>query len=825
MTARDCIDRAVEAGEVDAGRAGEAKTLLDELEAERLDALGDVGAAIAAKRDALARLKFEQIQSRRRTLMQAAAQQKTLQQVRIAADRNDVDLGTAAHMKIETMGNATPGFRGAENERQVLLKQVHGILADVAGRFRPDVLGRTRDRATLLDVGRELFGESTGNVPARELAASWREASEFLRKAFNAAGGSIPKLEDWGLPQWHDAVKVGRVTVDQWRDAIRPRLDRSRMIDNATGQPMSDARLDLLLADTYESIRTEGWSRVEPSGQAKGKSIAARRADHRFLKFNSYDDWLAYQDEFGGGDAFTAMMGYVDGMARDIAAMRALGPNPPATVRFLQDTIIKEAKVSGGPDKLKVENRASARAQQLKTLYDHYIGSANAPVDGRVARALATTRGLLTAAQLGSAALSAVSDINFGRLAAAYNGIPQFRVMRRQLKLLNPVNAEDRRLAARLGLVADTWTNVSAAQVRFIGDVVPVEWSRRITDGVLRASGLSAWTDAGRQAFGLEFMGFLADNAGKSHNTLPRALKNSFERYSIAPEDWEILRKTDLYEQDKGGFLRPDDVRVRADLDAGRANELAVKLLDMINTETQFAVPSTSLRGRAAIMGDARPGTIAGELLRSTLMYKNFAITMYYTHIQRAIGQASLADKLGYTANLIVGATLMGALSIQLKEISKGKDPRPMNSGNFLVAAMAQGGGLGIFGDFVFADVNRFGFGLEQTVAGPVVNLGTDLSKLTVGNLRELAQGKDTKVAQEAGRFVGRYAPGTSLWYARAALQNGIIDNLVELADPGVTARWKKSAGRAQKNYGNEFYWPRGSLTPERAPDLTNIVQ
>jgi ATP-dependent Zn protease len=76
---------------------------------------------------------------------------------------------------------------------------------------------------------REVFERgSTGDASAREMAEAWAEASDYLRKRFNAAGGRIPKRKDWGLPQVHDTLAVRKATFQEWRDFIQPRLDSAR---------------------------------------------------------------------------------------------------------------------------------------------------------------------------------------------------------------------------------------------------------------------------------------------------------------------------------------------------------------------------------------------------------------------------------------------------------------------------------------------------------------------------------------------------------------------------------------------------------------------
>ena len=59
------------------------------------------------------------------------------------------------------------------------------------------------------------------------------------------------------------------------------------------------------------------------------------------------------------------------------------------------------------------------------------------------------------------------------------------------------------------------------------------------------------------------------------------------------------------------------------------------------------------------------------------------------------------------------------------------------------------------------------------------------IQKLTVGNIEELIQGKDTHFGRELIRNVGRYFRGSSIWYLRLAFERAVLDRLQEQIDPG----------------------------------------
>ena len=58
----------------------------------------------------------------------------------------------------------------------------------------------------------------------------------------------------------------------------------------------------------------------------------------------------------------------------------------------------------------------------------------------------------------------------------------------------------------------------------------------------------------------------------------------------------------------------------------------------------------------------------------------------------------------------------------------------------YWINAAIYGGGLGIFGDFLFADQNRYGGSMAKTMAGPVISFLDDLVRLTIGNTLELCK-------------------------------------------------------------------------------------
>jgi hypothetical protein len=224
--------------------------------------------------------------------------------------------------------------------RNVIEKTAWEKLSEVLWNFRKGaVTGDLRRRSAsmqtdMADMIRAAAGEKVENPAAKVFADAWLGVAEMLRQRFNAAGGDIPKLQGWFAPQFHDAEALLKVGRDTWISYLMQPgvLDRARMVDNLSGAPLTDDQLRQALRNVYEAVTTAGQAKLDPGEVAPGRgALYKQHAEHRFIHFKNADAYLAYNKLYGGGDVYAAMIGHVHRMARDIAAMEILGPNPHLT--------------------------------------------------------------------------------------------------------------------------------------------------------------------------------------------------------------------------------------------------------------------------------------------------------------------------------------------------------------------------------------------------------------------------------------------------------------------------------------------------------------
>lgn len=818
LSIASCLARSVKAGEI---TKEEADDLLKRFDAFRRARASDspADAEIAAKADLAADIRADALRRRRNALLAAKVRGEVdsdIGRYRTAKGRrND---GEAAIAKIEHYGQAPEGFSSVVGRKKAIIGRAHALLADLLSEFeRTKLRGKTPNPARLDNIVRELKGESTGDAAAQGLAAAFRDVAEWLRVRFNRAGGNIGKLENWGLPQIHDARALVNVGKEAWVAHIRPLLAPEKMQNPLTGRPILEEDLGHILGEVYDTIVSDGWSTREPAMQRYGKgALANRRAEHRFLVFKDADAWLSYARDFGQPNAFAAMMAHINLMARDIAALEILGPNPDAMIEYMKQVVLKGAHETGTERAI---SRANRQVRTLDAMWKIERGATQAPVATKPATLLAVTRNWVSASVLGTAIASALpTDPIYQMMARRMAGLPAASTLG---DIARSFTHEERFKAVRLGLVLDSAMHTLSDSARYVGTLSGPGWSQWLTDRVLTWSGLTPWTQAGRHAFGLEFLGAMAGEIGKGFDQLDPAFRRTFQRYGLGPAEWDRIRAAPLDEAEPGAtFVNPGNI-------AATDEKLAERVLEMILQETEYAVPSGTLRGRAAFIGTDQPGTFWGEMKRSAAMLKSFSITYLMLFGGRLWSEWARSKAAGaaYAATLLATTTLGGAVSLWLKDVAAGRDPRPLvdENGNplpFFGAAFLQGGGFGILSDFLFADINRYGGGFAATLGGPVVGRANDLWNLTVGNLVQLASGDDTNFGRELVRFVAGNVPGNTLWYLRAGYQRVIVDALEHAIDPEANSAFKRETNYWQNNYGVDLWWQPGHALPSRAPDL-----
>ncbi|SEN60012.1 hypothetical protein [Palleronia pelagia] len=822
---RKCLTDALAAGDIDQGRADAARAEYERQVAHYERFLPRHQAEAAAAAD-LKEATRRQRRSRRHMVLNQLGKMREIK----ARLETTPDVATALLDMFETVPGSTYEGQSVRFLQDAIQARIRADLQDGLRAYGQNVLGRSRDPVILRNVVRELHGQDSGSDIAKAYAASVRKVQGWQRQKMNALGGDIGELADYGLRHTHDARAIEDAGFDAWASRIFDKLDWSRIDDFSTGRPFapegktpSKAAARAFLEDVYRGITTRGWDNREPAMTFGGAAMYRKRDEPRRLHFRDGDAWWDYNAEFGMSDPLASMLGQLDVQARDIALMQVFGPNPTAGLEYATQVATRRAEVSGNS---RLKEGVDQRVKRARVLLAHASGAVNQAEHEGWARFFSGIRHLNVATKLGSATLSAVSDLaTISTAATVMRGHPGNMLSRVVGQVASSASRED---AQRMGFVAETLMSIASTSARLTNDVVANDTLSRLSGFTIRASGLGVWTDTLRVAVQMETAGHLASQAGLALGDVDGMLQNLLRRHGITEADWDALRAPDgRYVTDGGAdFISPFWwLEHQTALPRAEAEDLALRLQAALADQVELFIPSKRMRATAAVRGDTRPGTFSGELLQSTGGFKNYAFS--FTMGQIAIFKAipTPLGKAKYLAVMGSSTLVMGALALQLKELAKGRDPRPMDEAKFWLAAEIQAGGLGIFSDFLFSEKNRFGGGIEQTLAGPVAGFAGDVIRPIVANTTAAIEGNETYFGRDAANFFRYNTPiFSSLWPGRVAFDRLAADQLQLMLDPGARDAWRRQERNRERTYGNRTWWDRGAAAPDRAPDITNAL-
>lgn len=724
---------------------------------------------------------------------------------------------------------------------QSIRADMHVQLRDMIEKLRPKSLGFDNELASNVDMLQALYREGQATGDMRAFADSWAQVHEQLRQMANAAGGDIGFIENWRLPNpTADRSKVQAHTPEQFiEDLTRwspPEGMRDFTAPRDTFRPLSAEHHAEVLARVYETMRSGGATGPATNAWRGAGPLADRHADPRVLNFKDAASWLAFNEKYGTGDSpFEVMMGHIDQMAKEIAMLRLLGPNPEGLKRYILNRFDRESArinqpVEGDATAIRKavrsnrwqDGRIGFDRKHFEALWDGMTGTTHAPVNEELARGMGEFRHWLVSTQMGSALLSSLSDPSSMLMTARFNGLDGWKIIRQATEMMGQPGAELR--GAELGFISDTLTQSAQAADRYMGETIRSGMAAKASNAVIRASGLRRWTALLRQAFAMEFSAQFARSVEKPFDQLEGTFRSAVERYGFTPDDWEKLAQVAPYSpRENAAFLRPYDIR-RSGIEG--AEDLANKVDRMIRTEQNTAVIETDPVTRAYMLGSSQPGTAGGEFRRAVGLYKTFSATYLMTHGARAVARGWDGSRLGHGALTFLAMSMLGVLAMQAKEIAAGREPLSLDlttpHGRLAWGkGVLQGGGLGVFGDVFFTDKTKFGNNWAATLLGPQFAAAeTVLGRFALNNATRAIKGQDTHFLGDGLYALGRYTPGANLWFAKTAFDRAVLNQLQLMVDERAPERFSRIERMAERDWQQRYFWRPGVAVPETMENM-----
>lgn len=709
---------------------------------------------------------------------------------------------------------------------------IGGIIHDLEAKDLTAVLANGGSDVDIADalwkIGNDL-DTSRLNDQVVDIARIIQKYQEAARIDANRAGASIGKIPGYIARQSHDSEKIGSAGFDKWAADILPRLD-PKTFDGVADEAS-------FLRGVYNGLVTGNHLKSpdapKPNGFKGPANIAKKISQERVLHFKDGVAWHEYNQQYGTGNLREAVLRGLDLSGQNTAIMRRLGTNPEANLEMAMDVIASDLDKAG--DTAASTNFKTARETVLKNRFAEVSGQTRIPGNAWAARMAANVRAWQSLSKLGGALLSSFTDLPVAASEMRYQGKSFLGSLGEMTAGLvrGRGSLEQKEILSSFGVYADSMRG--EIMRRFSADDSVGGKMSRGMSLFFKLNGLSWWTDANKASAGLMMAHNLAQNKGRAWGTMDASFRRTLELYDLDAGKWDLLRSMDTRLADGRDYMTTDGIadipaeKIGAYLESqGRkVSDAAIReqreglersLRTYINDRVTYAVLEPDARTRSIMNQGTRPGTVMGDLNRFLTQFKSFPAA----YMQKTLGRelygrgyapttlgegyrgskdliAALrngnGEKLGL-AQLLLWTTAFGYLSMASKDMVKGREPRPADDPKTWIAAMVQGGGFGIFGDYLFGEASRFGNRPLESLAGPAISTAAS----TVDLWNKVRSGDDA--AASAFTLGLNNTPFLNLFYTRIALNHLFLYSVQEAMNPGSLRRTEQ---RIQKENGQQF--------------------
>ena len=667
-----------------------------------------------------------------------------------------------------------------------------------------------------------------------DLAKIMSDFSESVRKKLNNLGANIDKLPGWIVRQTHDPMQIRNAAdvlklkdnknvaeytggVDRnfnaWKEYIKPKL-AERTFDGVDNK-------DEFLAFVWNSLVKNNHVLTEGSSGVFGsRDVTTKLAAKRVLHFNTSDDWFDYNSKFGSGNLRESFFFGLNNAGRNIGMITTLGTKPRQNFQLIKSSIAKQLTKQ---NKLKYIDEIGKNERTYDSQFAEIDGSVNTIGNFSAAKWSAISRSILSMAKLGGAVVSAMADIHLYAKELSYQGRTYLggvaEAMGNLAKIKN--TAKKREIAEQLGFMADNLIYDLAARYS-VGDNLSRNFTK-IQRTFFKLNLLNWWTNTLKEGAMLGMSNFVAKQRGIEFAKLEPQFKRLISHFGIDEKLWNTIRKLDVEKADDGkeffSVRNIDNLSKEQILDLMNMKKatqrqidlyrdtLKAKVSGMFLDRSSYAVIEPDARTRAFMKQGLTAGTAMGEAIRFFFQFKAFPLAI----LQKAFGREMSFIKEGQyakgvfgMANLVVGAGIFGYISMTAKDLLRGKSPKDPAKLDTFYAAMLQGGGLGIYGDFLFSKT-RTGAEIMATAAGPFATEAFNALQAIKYGIR----GEKDPALRQAYKSVIGNTPFLNLFYLKTAFDYAIGYQIMETLSPGYLREMER---KMKKDSGQEFLFTKPSV-------------
>ena len=770
-----------------------------------------------------------------------------------------------------------PGMQFKGNVQSLMRSMSNDWLSVLHARLdKAGLVKAVSDRDMFLPVAKEIWkirnGQAPSTGPAGQIAKVISDIQQAMRQRLNSEGARIKDANDWIATTSHDADLLRRGGRGQdpkpvyddaykaWRDYVTSRLDQKTFDDVIPKDGETDAQArERFLRNVYDGLTTgiHIKGQAEPTGTApwfEGTSNIARKiSQSRELLWAGPEAWAEYMNRYGNAqDWGDLMVKSASGNARRAALMHYWGTNPAGNLNLVMRRIEEQYRGTNPDHVIRFsKQKNSYRGLNIDDVMSRLDGRSALAANEMAAKIGTTARQFYNMVYLGAVGITHLSSLPATFTSEArFAGINAFSSLGSLMaSLVKGLNSTERReVLEQLGAYGegiarnaqnffpnggyDTMGVIAAMHSKFMKATVPPYIFDHAKSGMKE---------------------MIANKLGREisadFGSLERHLQNTLKGYGIDQPTWDLLKTGQLLKTpsnrvyltpriadsvDRGAIeqslrasgtitkdMKPDAIDRAIH---GFRRDLSDRLAMFYEDAADHAVVAPGVREQAFLQGRLAQGSIPSEMLHAIMQFKTWPLAALHQKLAREYYEGlGMGDKI-WGIGLLTGLSMLGGyIRMTARDLAYGDQPRtPQSIGDtakIAGAAVAQGGGLGLLGDFLFGEVNRLGTGIGGAMGGPI---GTDAGRLYgiynqamgyVGNDKHAP----SDVWPQLARFGVGHIPFANLFYLKSSFDYLVAYHLFEAMKPGWYRRtnemMKKQQGRTMIGY--KPYAPIPYLPPQ----------
>ena len=665
-----------------------------------------------------------------------------------------------------------------------------------------------------LEIMREMIGEPTGVKGAKDIARILKQSQNSWRLRLNDLGANIGELDDWITRTTHNTEKMAaaskgsRLLDDNrlaWVEYIQTKLNLKRTFPDVN----DPIEINKILSSIYDSLMTGDHLKYGGTNSIYGtKNVTNRLNSSRVLHFKDLQARQEYNIKFGEPSLQTSVFNVLTSSAKNIVMMQELGTNPQDTFNKILALLKKKYKSSD------YEIVRDLNFENFKGSFAEIDGSANIAGSQILAKIGEVVRSTGDMARLGGTAITSFADLGPYMTTTNFQGrgllTGLFEAINGLLGGNNKAAMEALEVISN-SVVVSNRGNVYADGADGTGAI------NNLRNKFFKWNGLNGWVASLKSSMALGVSKFYGSLSETKFLDLEKRERNFLTLYGIDEGKWNMLRSIKTLAVDNKRYLTAEAVDDISDdvinTYVGRKlsareirnfkKDLQLTWKNVLNDQGTHGTPEPDTQIRSITrMGTVR-GTAMGEVNRFVMQYKNFSVSLYKKILRREMDsygpdESKLIGASMLASTLMLG-TIFGYIVLSVKDMLSGRSPRDPKKSAVIMQAFVQGGGGGIYGDFLMSEVqNQYGNGVLETAAGPTAG---DIKKL-IDVVRNMNEPK--KAGKKFLQLAEGHTPFINLYYTKAAYDYLIGYQIKEYLDPGFFNRMKK---RNEENRGQTYYF------------------